>query len=365
MNRPCITNGNFCIISGRPVNKGSGEFQYLVQNEGHKIRPCPRIDGRPDPSPATAALQEARCNTVFQDGGLSGATTKRPALLRCLEENSNPGTRSLCGSRPKCLVQTETIFSCLERPTFLSFSGHPHYLVRSFATVKTWPRSEGNVIWQTDKPTQTAARSYPLPIYSHAPVQQDQGGNFEPARWLSRLRSTDGFPPAASKASPDLIIAEFRVAHYLPALALIVCWGGMARTIPYIYRQHSLQKIHDALEQCAQSISRTDSIHESWDLLTQGLQWTNVITSKTLHFLCRALGFNQDPPVPIDRGVILEYVWPGFRIGIPPEHRPLDWEGNTFAAYCRYMTAIVTWGQMKQPPWTTTEVESTIYAENE
>ena len=223
----------------------------------------------------------------------------------------------------------------------------------------------GGVIWQTDKPTQTVARNYPLPIYAHAPRLQDPGGNFEPASWKHRLRPPDVFPPGASTASPKLIIDEFQVAHYLPALALTVRWGSMARTSSrYIYRQHDLQYIHDALGQCAQSISRTDSIQESWDILTQGLQWTNVITSKTLHFLCRALGFNQDPPVPIDRGVILNYVWPGFRIGIPPAQRPADWEGNTFAAYCRYMTAIATWGQMKQPPWTTTEVESTIYFEN-
>jgi len=31
-----------------------------------------------------AALKKAGCKTVFTDDGLSGATTKRPALLRCL-----------------------------------------------------------------------------------------------------------------------------------------------------------------------------------------------------------------------------------------------------------------------------------------
>lgn len=32
-----------------------------------------------------AALKRAGCKTVFQDEGLSGATAKRPALLRCLK----------------------------------------------------------------------------------------------------------------------------------------------------------------------------------------------------------------------------------------------------------------------------------------
>jgi DNA invertase Pin-like site-specific DNA recombinase len=32
-----------------------------------------------------AALKKAGCKTVFKDEGLSGATTKRPALARCLK----------------------------------------------------------------------------------------------------------------------------------------------------------------------------------------------------------------------------------------------------------------------------------------
>jgi len=41
-----------------------------------------------DQSPALqlSALQKAGCKTVFKDDGLSGATTKRPALLRCLKK---------------------------------------------------------------------------------------------------------------------------------------------------------------------------------------------------------------------------------------------------------------------------------------
>ena len=40
-----------------------------------------------DQSPALqlAALKRAGCKTVFKDEGISGATTKRPALLRCLK----------------------------------------------------------------------------------------------------------------------------------------------------------------------------------------------------------------------------------------------------------------------------------------
>jgi DNA invertase Pin-like site-specific DNA recombinase len=41
-----------------------------------------------DQTPALqlAALTKAGCKTVFKDDGMSGATTKRPALLRCLKK---------------------------------------------------------------------------------------------------------------------------------------------------------------------------------------------------------------------------------------------------------------------------------------
>jgi DNA invertase Pin-like site-specific DNA recombinase len=41
-----------------------------------------------DQTPALqlAPLKKAGCNAVFKDDGLSGATTKRPALLRCLKK---------------------------------------------------------------------------------------------------------------------------------------------------------------------------------------------------------------------------------------------------------------------------------------
>jgi len=38
-----------------------------------------------NPALQLAALKRAGCKTVFKDEGLSGATTKRPALTRCLK----------------------------------------------------------------------------------------------------------------------------------------------------------------------------------------------------------------------------------------------------------------------------------------
>ncbi len=39
-----------------------------------------------------AALKKAGCQIVFKDDGISGATTKRPALLRCLKKLENADT---------------------------------------------------------------------------------------------------------------------------------------------------------------------------------------------------------------------------------------------------------------------------------
>src|ERR1700689_521775 len=39
-----------------------------------------------NPALQLAALKKAGCKTLFKDGGLSGATAKRPALLRCLKK---------------------------------------------------------------------------------------------------------------------------------------------------------------------------------------------------------------------------------------------------------------------------------------
>lgn len=39
-----------------------------------------------NPALQLAALKRAKCKKVFKDDGISGATTKRPALLRCLKQ---------------------------------------------------------------------------------------------------------------------------------------------------------------------------------------------------------------------------------------------------------------------------------------
>ena len=228
----------------------------------------------------------------------------------------------------------------------------------------TGPSAVGLLLkWPIDKQTRLTASAFPIRIYSAMPIPQVEGQNFKSQAWVSRLLQGDHFPHACLHSDPAVILGEFEAGHYLQALALTISWGNMTRTTTRrIYHKCTATEILAALYNCADSIAETNSIHVSWELLTGTLDWTSVITSKVLHFLCRALGYTDNPPVPIDGAVIRAYVWPGFRIGIPPEQRPQDWQEDGFEAYCRYMTAIGVWAEARG--WTTTEIETTLYSEN-
>ena len=125
----------------------------------------------------------------------------------------------------------------------------------------------------------------------------------------------------------------------------------------------TIEQIDRTLRSCAENIRESHSIADSWRSLTgpgeRELGWSAVMTSKTLHFLCRSLGFAHDPPVAIDGAVIRQRVWPAFRNSLPANRRPGDWEGNSCDAYCRYMSAILTWASRRN--WTTTQIEVTIF----
>jgi hypothetical protein len=236
------------------------------------------------------------------------------------------------------------------------------------------PRMSQRMIWPIDECSRAAALQFPLPIQVQ-PIPQEAGPNFFKKSWDDCLLAGDDFAKLAAGVrltAPSNIIAEFQRGHlcnrYLPALALTACWGTMWRRKKDIYDRNRWT-INCRLKECAESIRRTKSIKEAWRLLTsredrEVLGWTSVMASKALHFLCRALGFEKDPPVPID-GIIRDRIWWAFRGSIvPPTQRPGDWgsdDDHTFEAYCRYMTVILTWAQTRD--WTTTEMEATIYGQ--
>jgi DNA invertase Pin-like site-specific DNA recombinase len=60
-------------------------FKSLFQNDPMKYGYARVSTDDQNPALQLAALKRTGCKSVFKDDGLSGATTKRPALLRCLK----------------------------------------------------------------------------------------------------------------------------------------------------------------------------------------------------------------------------------------------------------------------------------------
>lgn len=214
--------------------------------------------------------------------------------------------------------------------------------------------------WKIDDATSQAATKYPIPIRHGLPIGPFNGRNFDTRNWNHRV-----IQPATwhglMRSDPDQIIQQFRNQRYTQGLAMVVSWGTMWRQPDAVWGDRKLETIESVLHDCADSIRESESIAVPWSMLRSQLWWTSVLISKTLHFLCVSLGFDHDPPVPIDGAVIRQRVWPAFRDSIPFAQRPGSWDGDTFEAYGRYMTAILEWA--KQKHWSTAEVERTISLE--
>jgi len=214
--------------------------------------------------------------------------------------------------------------------------------------------------WNIDRRTLQAATKYPLSIKHSTPVGPFPGRSFNTESWNHRVIQPSTWH-GELRSDPDQIIQQFRNERYTQALAMVASWGTMWRRPDAIWGGRNLETIEGALHDCAHSIRSSESITGSWDMLRVQLRWTSVLISKTLHFLCLSLGFEHDPPVPIDGAVIRQRVWPIFRDSIPVRERPGNWEGDTFEAYSRYMTAVLVWANQRH--WSTAEVERTICVE--
>lgn len=219
--------------------------------------------------------------------------------------------------------------------------------------------------WSNDSATERAARLWhPIPMSVTTPAAQFGGCRFDPSGRDARVLQPADWPAGDLISSPLSIMAQFKAGHYTQALEMVVSWGGMARTRRHIWKARSPEYMEATLEKCASSILATRNLEFSWVTLTGAahdqLGWTAVIASKTLHFLCRATGFDQEPPVAIDNAIMRDIVWPKFADALPPILRPQNWDGNDFAAYNRYMTAIRIWASKRL--WTTTELEATLFS---
>lgn len=168
--------------------------------------------------------------------------------------------------------------------------------------------------------------------------------------------------------SPTNIIKCFQDQKVLEGLALTVAWGRLTRAKGNIY-QKSKEDIEQTLLECFKMTENKNSVEDSWNLLVRELDWGYVATSKCLHFLARSLGYETNPPVPIDNKVFLDEVWPTFNKMISRfqdssnNPMPKNWWDDSFSwnAYNRYMTAISCWSNDKG--WTTTQLENTLFVE--
>jgi hypothetical protein len=231
--------------------------------------------------------------------------------------------------------------------------------------------------WNYDRTTEYWAKKLPLPLSSSHPVPQYDGLDYRlwEDTWKKHILR-ERFPeycryPNTQESllcSPSNIIRCFQDHKVLEALVLTVAWGRMSRSKGNIY-QKSNQEIEKTLLACLTLTDEKNSVEESWNLLVKRLNWGSVITSKCLHFLARSLGYETNPPVPIDNKVLLEEVWPTFKKAINDDFRlgvdtmPQKWgdKSSSWEAYNRYMTTINCWAQMRG--WTTTQLENTIFEE--
>jgi DNA invertase Pin-like site-specific DNA recombinase len=67
------------------MRSGLAASRLLSHYGGHEIRLRPHLRGRQSAALQHTALRQAGCKTIFTDE-LSGAITKRPALLRCMKK---------------------------------------------------------------------------------------------------------------------------------------------------------------------------------------------------------------------------------------------------------------------------------------
>ena len=233
------------------------------------------------------------------------------------------------------------------------------------------------LLWHPDKITEFWAKKLSIPIKSEHPKLQYDGVDYRMREdtWAKHILQ-DHFPDycrypgfeGSLLCSPENIMNCFRDQNVLEGLALTVAWGRMTRSKGNIYLA-SIQVIEKTLLECLQLVEDKNSVEDAWKLLVKRFDWGPVITSKCLHFLARSLGYEANPPVPIDNKVIFGEVWPAFKRLINKHGRPSDypmpgvwWDNSdSWTGYNRYMTAINCWADAKG--WTTTQMECTLFQE--
>ena len=213
--------------------------------------------------------------------------------------------------------------------------------------------------WTSDQETLHFLRTYPpnALLNYQMPGTQFQGRNFNQLNWQEHVLENNQLRLYAF-SSPDNIINYFQNQNYLEGLCLVISWGTMWRRNHITY-QADLNVIQSSMAEAAQLIQGHNQINEAWLLLEENLGWSNVMISKTLHFMCRALRHIEDCPVAIDNLVILQGVWPCLVQAYLRRQRPKDWK-NGLDGYLRYMT-FINYLRANYIGWTNMDVECTLF----
>ena len=200
-----------------------------------------------------------------------------------------------------------------------------------------------------------------------APNEQYGGHDINQNLWKN-FTINRTFPEDRLLCSPENIIKCFQQDKFLEALILTINWGVMSGTVETIFKQ-PIEAINTAIGNCKISIqdSHRPRIENSWKTLTNELGWTNVMSSKLLHFLIRSMGYTSNCPVPIDGAVMVKKVWRAYKMRIldlitqegPHHDLPCRWNGNNFNNYISYMTTIINWAAYYGI--STTELEIKIF----
>lgn len=225
--------------------------------------------------------------------------------------------------------------------------------------------------WKFDTISRTAAFRVPLPLPQPSnpsspippiPAPQFQGRVLRVSNWSHRVNGS--WPAVRIRTTPQAIINTFSTGDYLKGLALVIVWGTMWRGNRRIYAAGNRQ-IDAVLRRCDQSIQNNQTAQQAWNFLTSkrpnGLGWSEVLTSKVLHFMARVRGF-QKVPVPLDNAIIRNKIWPAWESELKKNGHPVPgaWKGNSYQAFNRYMSAIDAWAAHYN--LTYSQMEATIFA---
>lgn len=255
--------------------------------------------------------------------------------------------------------------------------------------------SRKSINWQLDRNSAIWAKKLIPDCFPSSPEKQfnalgDQDCGMLSEKWSPRLLRRK-FPHFCYdnnirlRPTPANIVRCLATKRFvLEGVALTSRWGRMDERSPFgralrkIYAlRHENEPERGRLEQIRSELTIVGRILDSsalgspqlekcWAHLVKKLDWSPVMTSKILHFLCRSRGIRDNPPVAIDNACMRTWLWkqhlePRIRQVSRNENMrpPKPWTGDSWQAYNRYFTWMLVWSSTLG--WTTTEVETTLF----